>query len=111
MNEVKTFSRQFMLTTDDGRREVIAHERAALKAYYRAKKALIETIEDEEYEEESGFVTLSVRNVDDNTLEPSEWKVYQEYVVEPDYDSEGDDDDDDLDGIDETNVDDDENDD
>ncbi len=97
-----TMTKQFKLITDDGSYEIIAYERAALKAYYKAKNDLIEAMEDEDSEIESGFVTLMVRNIDDDTFKGTEWETYQEYVVEPDPD-----DDDDLGDINEDNVDDD----
>ena len=101
-NPIK-MTKQFKLITDDGGHEIIAYERAALKAYYKAKKDLIEAMEDEDSEIESGFVTLMVRNINDDTFKGTEWETYQEYVVEPDPD------DDDLGDINEDNVDDDDN--
>lgn len=98
-------TKQFKLITDDGGHEIIAYERAALKAYYKAKKDLIEALGDEDSDVDSGFVTLMVRNINDETFKGTEWETYQEYVVEPDLD-----DDDDLGDINEDNVNDDDND-
>jgi len=105
--------KQFKLLTDDGSHEIIAHERAALKAYYRAKKELLEAIEEEDSEMGYGFVILYVRNVDEVTLKGGDWEVYQEFVVPEDSDNDDDNDDhnDDLENLDENNVDDDKNDD
>jgi hypothetical protein len=90
--------KQFRLITVDSQ-EIIVYEKQALKAYYKAKNELIDEVNDEDSDVESGIVTLEYRNVDDNTGAEGEWKVYQEFTLEDDEDDEdlediGDDDDD-----------------
>jgi len=90
------FTTQFKLVTSDGDQETFpsGFKKSALKAFYQAKHDIIAAINDEEQEYEYGYATLYVRNVNTETLEETEWKVYADYSV-----PEPEDDDDDLEDL------------
>lgn len=101
---------QFKLITSDGNHEIIAYERQALKAYYRAKMDLMEALDMDEDDGgvTCGHVTLMIRIVNPLTLKGTEWEIYQEFSVPEDTDDDGEDDNDDLGNIGDDSDDDDE---
>jgi hypothetical protein len=74
--------KQFLLIDHNGDRETITDLKMALREFYRAKRDFIaELNSDEEDSLECGGVTLMVRNLNEDTLEASEWVVWADYTV------------------------------